>query len=143
VAHEQHCSRKRASRRRRRADLRGARHLPLAGPAPELRAGLVYRAIGMEPSRRQGAATGIDGKFAVERYPLSSLDEVFCAIALAKAEILEPVDRMKTETIVALRDIDVGRFEVGSAPHHFSDLRLRLRVEFGELRPAVAVLHRR
>src|SRR3546814_17979388 len=72
-----------------------------------------------------------------------TLDEILCPISLAKAKILEPVDRVKTEAVIELRDVDVGRLQLGAAPHHLGDLRLRLRVERVELGPAVAIAHRR
>src|SRR3546814_5179899 len=52
-----------------------------------------------------------------------TLDEILCPISLAKAKILEPVDRVKTEAVIELRDVDVGRLQLGAAPHHLGDLR--------------------
>src|SRR3546814_5408144 len=67
---------------------------------------------GMEPPRRQRAAAGVDRQLAVERDARSTLDEILCPISLAKAKILEPVDRVKTEAVIELRDVDVGRLQL-------------------------------
>src|SRR3546814_3786902 len=107
-----------------------ALHLPVPGAAPELRACFMHRAIGMEPPRRQRAAAGFDRQLAVERDARSTLDEILCPISLAKAKILEPVDRVKTEAVIELRDVDVGRLQLGRSEEHTSELQSLMRISY-------------
>src|SRR3546814_9583697 len=52
-------------------------------------------------------------------------------------------DLVEAESVIELRNVDVGGPEVGAAPQHLGDPRLRLRVERVELGPAIAIAHRR
>src|SRR5258705_8246582 len=98
-------------------------------------------AISMHTPRRQRAAIRVDREFAIEGDPVSALDEVARPVALAKAEILQPVDRVETEPVVELGYVHVAWLQVCPAPHHFGYFGLGLRCERVELRPAVAILH--
>ena len=123
--------------------MRFALDLTLPTAAPKLRARLVDRAVGMEPTARQRATPGVHGQLTFQCDTATSLDKVLRPIAFAKAEVFQPVERVIGEAVVELGDVYVAGFQVGAAPHHLGDSGLGLGIEGIELSPVVAIAHRR
>ena len=84
--------------------------------APQLHHRFVSKTEPVQAARADLAAEGVERQLAVERDALASLDEPAAFADRAKAERLEPGDRLKTEPVIELRRVDVGRLVVGALP---------------------------
>ncbi len=95
----------------------GARHLPLAGLAPQLahRLGRVAER-GVQPPARQLAAPGVERQLAAEVDAPAALDEAGRLADPAEAERLQPPHDLDREPVVELGDVDVARAQVGAVP---------------------------
>src|SRR4051812_45491748 len=118
------------------AHLGVARHLALAGLAPQLDAGLVQEAVAVEPTGRQLAAVGVERQHtAVAGDVRAALDEAARLPVPAEPHRLEPRHRDEREAVVHLREVHVGGGEVGAAPQLLAGVTARHGGEVVELVP--------
>jgi hypothetical protein len=84
--------------------------------AAQLHHRLVCKAKAVQAARPYLTAEGVERQFARQRNALAAFDEPAALADLAKAERLEPGERLETKTIVELCGINVSGPIVGMFP---------------------------